>query len=180
MYSKQLILAARILSMIFTPFYLSLVGLIALFTFSYLNLAPWGYKLRVLGMVYLFTILLPTLLIRFYRMYHGWTLVELGRKEKRMVPYVISIFCYTLCYTFMEMSRIPHFMNIILMAALAIQILCAIVNIWWKISTHTAAIGGVAGALQAFAILFNFNPTWWLCVVHGAMAYLGVRVNIGR
>lgn len=165
MYSKQLILAARILSMIFTPFYLSLVGLIALFTFSYLNLAPWGYKLRVLGMVYLFTILLPTLLIRFYRMYHGWTLVELGRKEKRMVPYVISIFCYTLCYSFMEMSRIPHFMNIILMAALAIQILCAIVNIWWKISTHTAAIGGVAGALQAFAILFNFNPTWWLCVV---------------
>ena len=63
------------------------------------------------------------------------------------------------------MSRIPHFMNIILMAALAIQILCAIVNIWWKISTHTAAIGGVAGALQAFSILFNFNPTWWLCVV---------------
>ena len=67
MYSKQLILAARILSMIFTPFYLSLVGLIALFTFSYLSIAPWGYKLRVLGMVYLFTILLPTLLIRFYR-----------------------------------------------------------------------------------------------------------------
>ena len=56
MYSKQLILAARILSMIFTPFYLSLVGLIALFTFSYLNLAPWGYKLRVLGMVYLFSL----------------------------------------------------------------------------------------------------------------------------
>ena len=50
--------------MIFTPFYLSLVGLIALFTFSYLSIAPWGYKLQVLGMVYLFTILLPTLLIR--------------------------------------------------------------------------------------------------------------------
>lgn len=84
--------------MIFTPFYLSLVGLIALFTFSYLNLAPWGYKLRVLGMVYLFTILLPTLLIRFYRKYHGWTLVELGRKENVWCP-TLSLSSVTPCVT---------------------------------------------------------------------------------
>ena len=165
MKEKNIILAARILSMTFTPFYLSLVGLAALFTFSYLSLAPWQYKLRVIGMVYLFTILLPTLLIHYYRRYNGWTLIELGRKEKRMVPYVISILCYAACYSIMEVTHIPHFMSIILMAALAIQMCCALVNIWFKISTHTAAIGGVAGALQAFALLFGFNPTWWLCVV---------------
>ena len=34
MKEKNIILAARVLSMVFTPFYLSLVGLIALFTFS--------------------------------------------------------------------------------------------------------------------------------------------------
>lgn len=165
MKEKNIILAARILSMTFTPFYLSLVGLAALFTFSYLNLAPWQYKLRVIGMVYLFTILLPTLLIHYYRRYNGWTLIELGRKEKRMVPYVISILCYAACYSIMEVTHIPHFMSIILMAALAIQMCCALINIWFKISTHTAAIGGVAGALQAFALLFGFNPTWWLCLV---------------
>ena len=134
--------------MVFTPFYLSLVGFVVMFMFSYLNIAPLAYKLRVVGMVYLFTILMPTLLIRFYRHYHGWTLWELGRKEKRMVPYVLSIMCYALCYTIMETGHIPHFMTIILMAALAIQMCCAMINIWWKISTHTAAIGGVAGSLQ--------------------------------
>jgi membrane-associated phospholipid phosphatase len=51
------------------------------------------------------------------------------------------------------------------MSALLIQIICAIVNVWWKISTHTAAIGGVAGALFAFAEIFSFNPVWWLCLV---------------
>ena len=165
MKEKHLILAARVLSMVFTPFYLSLVVFVVMFMFSYLNLAPLAYKLRVVGMVYVFTILMPTLLIRFYRHYHGWTLWELGRKEKRMVPYVISIMCYALCYTIMETGHIPHFMTIILMAALAIQMCCAMINIWWKISTHTAAIGGVAGSLQAFAILFGFNPMWWLCLV---------------
>ena len=84
MKEKNIILAARILSMAFTPFYLSLVGLIALFTFSYLSLMPWAYKLTVLLLVYAFTILMPSLLIHFYRHYHGWTLIELGKKERRV------------------------------------------------------------------------------------------------
>ena len=151
MKEKNIILAARVLSMVFTPFYLSLVGLIALFTFSYLSLMPWAYKLTVLALVYMFTILVPTLLIHFYRNYHGWTLIELGKKERRVVPYLLSIVSYFVCYYVMHRFNIPHFMSNILMAALVIQILCALINVWWKISTHTAAIGGVTGALQAFS-----------------------------
>ena len=63
MNTKKIIIAARVMSAIFTPFYLPIVGLVALFVFSYLGLLPWAYKLLVLGMVYLFTILVPTLLI---------------------------------------------------------------------------------------------------------------------
>ena len=55
--------------MVFTPFYLPLVGLMALFMFSYLGLMPWAYKLQVLTLVYVFTILLPTILIHLYRRY---------------------------------------------------------------------------------------------------------------
>lgn len=165
MKEKNIILAARVLSMVFTPFYLSLVGLIALFTFSYLSLMPWAYKLTVLALVYMFTILVPTLLIHFYRNYHGWTLIELGKKERRVVPYLFSIVSYFVCYYVMHRFNIPHFMSNILMAALVIQILCALINVWWKISTHTAAIGGVTGALQAFSMIFGFNPIGWLCVV---------------
>ena len=165
MKEKNIILAARVLSMVFTPFYLSLAGLIALFTFSYLSLMPWAYKLTVLTLVYLFTILIPTLLIHFYRNYHGWTLIELGKKERRVVPYLLSIVSYFVCYYVMHRFNIPHFMSNILMAALIIQILCALINVWWKISTHTAAIGGVMGALQAFAVIFGFNPIGWLCLV---------------
>ena len=94
---KQIILAARIMSLIFTPFYLPFVGLVALFLFSYLSIFPWAYKLQVLVMVYLFTILLPTVLIHLYRRYQGWNLIELGHRERRMVPYVISILCYFTC-----------------------------------------------------------------------------------
>ena len=48
MKEKNIILAARAISMVFTPFYLPLVGLSALFTFSYMSLLPWQYKASVL------------------------------------------------------------------------------------------------------------------------------------
>ena len=162
---KNIILTARVVSMVFTPFYLPMVGLLSLFFLSYLSLMPLGYKLQVLALVYFFTILLPTVLIHLYRKYNGWNLIELGHKERRMVPYVISILCYFFCVYIMDALHIPHFMGTIVSTALAIQIVCALINVWWKISTHTSAIGGVAGALFVFGELFAFNPIWWLCLV---------------
>ena len=180
MKEKDIILTARVMSIVFTPFYLPLVGLIALFTFSYMAMMPWRYKLLVLALVYVFTILLPTVLIHVYRRYQGWTLIELGAKERRMVPYILSILCYFSCYYLMNVLHFPHFMSRILMAALLIQVICALINVWWKISTHTAAIGGVAGGLMAFAFIFDFNPVWWLSLVFIIAGLLGTSRIILR
>ncbi|MBQ9646016.1 MAG: hypothetical protein IJV24_06650 [Prevotella sp.] len=162
---KNIIYAARAVSIIFTPFYLPLVGLLALFTFSYLSLLPLGYRLIVLALVYFFTILLPTFLIHLYRQSQGWSLIELSHKRRRMVPYAISILCYVVCIWIMRSLNVYHFVPSILIAALLIQIVCAVINVWWKISTHTAGIGGVTGALVVFSAFFGFNPVWWLCFV---------------
>ena len=175
-----MILAARIVSMLFTPFYLPIIGLIALFFFSYLSIFPLLYKLQVLIMTYLFTILLPTVMIHLYRRYQGWNLIELGQRERRMVPYIISIVCYFTCIYLMERLHMPHFIGSIIIAALLVQIVCAIINVWWKISTHTAAIGGVGGALFAFAEYLGFNPVWWLCLVFFVAGLLGTSRMILR
>lgn len=165
MKEKNIILAARIMSMIFTPFYLPLVGLMALFLFSYMSLLPLAYKLPMLLTVYISTILMPSLLIHLYRRFQGWTSKELGRKERRIVPYLISILCYFGCFFLMEYRNTPRVISIILVAALVIQMVCALINVWWKISTHTAGIGGLAGGLVVYSIAFSFNPIWWLAFV---------------
>lgn len=165
MKEKNIIFTARITSMIFTPFYLPIVGLIALFIFSYMSLLPMMYKLVMLAMVYLLTVVAPSLLIHLYRLCQGWTSHELGRKERRLVPYIISIVCYFACFFWMEYRNTPRVISIIVVVALTIQMVCALINIWWKISTHTAAIGGVAGGLVSYSIAFSFNPLWWLCFV---------------
>jgi membrane-associated phospholipid phosphatase len=80
----------------------------------------------------------------------------------------------------MEFLHIPHFMMAIVTAALFIQITCAMINVWWKISTHTAGIGGVAGALFVFSEVFSFNPTWWFCLVLIVAGVLGTSRMILR
>ena len=161
---------ARVLSLLFTPFYLPVIGLSVLFTFSYLSLLPWLYKIEVVALVYFFTVLMPTFMIYIYRKCQRWSLIELGR---RAVPYLISIVCYFSCIYLMQRLYIPRFMGSIVVAALIVQIVCAIINNWWKISTHTAAIGGVGGALLAFAEIFGYNPIGWLCVIILVAGLLG-------
>ena len=165
MSERKIIMAAKVLSVCFNPFYLPVFGLAMLFMFSSMKHMPAIYIAKIMVMVYLCTVLLPTLLIRRYRRYQGWSLWELGLRERRIVPYAIAIMCYCLCFYMMNMGRVPHFMISIVVAALVIQVVCAIINLFWKISTHTAALGGVAGALLVFSAILRFNPVWWLCVI---------------
>ena len=162
---RDLMLTAKLLSMIFNPFYLPVLGMVILFLFSYMIMLPWWNKILILTVVSCFTILLPTVLINVYRHYQGWTHLQLSVKRKRAVPYLISSLCYLGCIYVMNSLHIPHLMKSILFAALVLQLVCAVINHWWKISAHSAATGAVIGGLLAFALIFDFNPQWWLCLL---------------
>lgn len=162
--NKLLILTAQFISLLFQPFYLPVVAFVVLLLFSYLNALEFSTKITLLGMVWVFTVFLPRLFIYFYRRLNGWTRHQLGRRERRIVPYVLSIACYATLLYLMSRSHMPHFTLSIIIAALAIQIICALINPWFKVSTHAAASGGVVGALLGFSHIFNFNPTAWLCL----------------
>lgn len=165
MKARNIMTMAKAVSLLSSPFYLPLIGLAVLFTFSYLSLLPLSYKAMALATVYLFTVFAPTNIIKAYNRYHGWTPFELGTRERRMIPYIVSILCYFACYYVMTLRHMPHLMGSIVVAALAMQVTCSIVNLWWKISVHMAAIGAMTGALTAFAAIFMFDPTWWLCAL---------------
>lgn len=159
-----LVLTARTISLVFSPFYLPVTSFILLFTFSYLNLLPPITKLILTGIVYLFTILLPHFCIMLYRQINGWTSHQMSQRERRFVPYLVSIISYTSLLYLLIQLHIPHFALGIVVGALAIQIICSLVNSRMKVSTHAAASGGLIGALIAFSFIFSFDPTFWLCL----------------
>ncbi len=163
MEEKYLRISARVLSAIFTPFYVPTVGFLALFLFTYLRMLPLSYQIVVLGIVYAFTVLLPMLGIYIYQKINGWSLRHLGHKEKRIVPYAMTILSYVCCLLLMYRLSIPRSLSGIIVAALMAMIICAVINVWWKISAHMTAIGEFVGGLVSFSFVFYYNPLGWFC-----------------
>lgn len=171
---RHLIIGSKYISMIFAPTYLPLLVMGLLFLFSYLNMLPWFYKLFILLLVYCFTVLLPTILIKFYYKHRNLNLLQLSSKEYRIIPYAISIVCYFAGMLALEKLHVPHFMATILLSALIIQGVCALINaLWWKPSTHAAGAGGVIGAFMAFSIIFSFNPLVWFSIMIIIAGFVG-------
>jgi membrane-associated phospholipid phosphatase len=161
MEEKYLRISARVLSAIFTPFYVPTVGFLALFLFTYLRMLPLSYQIVVLGIVYAFTV--PMLGIYIYQKINGWSLRHLGHKEKRIVPYAMTILSYVCCLLLMYRLSIPRSLSGIIVAALMAMIICAVINVWWKISAHMTAIGEFVGGLVSFSFVFYYNPLGWFC-----------------
>lgn len=161
---RTLIMTSKVISYVFTPFFIPLLAFLILFVFSYLNMLPWEYKLIVLGIVYCFTILLPTLAIYIFQKINGFKLIELNERRKRYVPFILTILSYVGCLLTMRQMSIPWYMTGIILTALMISVVCVIANVKWKLSEHMAGCGGVVGGLISFSSLFGYNPVWWLCL----------------
>lgn len=163
MINRYLILTAHVVSVVLSPFYLPLLAFALLIFFSYLRFVPISYSAHILLLVFLFTILVPRLAIYIYRKVNGWTRHELGRRERRVVPYILSIASYATLLYLMTRLLMPRFMMGVIAGSLAIQVVCAVLTPWIKVSTHAAAAGGVIGAIMAFSVRLNFNPIAGLC-----------------
>ncbi len=68
---------------------------------------PIQYKLIVLGIVYCFTILTPTITIFLFRKINGFARQELSERKKRYVPILLTIISYVFCLLMMRKLNIP-------------------------------------------------------------------------
>ena len=121
---KTLIMAAKAVSVIFKPFSIPFVAFLILFVFSYLRIMPLQYKLIVLGVVYCFTILMPTLTIFLFRKINGFGPSDLAERKRRYVPFILTITSYIFCLLMMHRLNIPWYMTGIIFAALIMMIIC--------------------------------------------------------
>ena len=177
---KTLIRTAKVISAVFTPFSIPFLAFLVLFIFSYLRIMPLQYKLIVLGVVYCFTILMPTLTIFIFRKINGFSPEELVERKRRYIPFILTITSYVFCLLMMHRLNIPWYMTGIILSALVVMIICVIVNLKWKLSEHMAGAGAVNRGLVAFSALFSYNPVWWLCLFILVAGVLGTARIILR
>ena len=178
---KTMLRVARVTSIVFTPFSIPFLAFLVLFLFSYLRVMPILYKGIVLGIVYCFTILTPTITIFLFRKINGFARQELSERKKRYVPILLTIISYVFCLLMMRKLNIPWYMTGIIFVSLVISIICILVNLKWKLSEHMAGMGGIIGGLVSFSALFSYNPVVWLCLFILIAGILGsARIVLGH
>jgi len=155
---------AKVLSDVFRPSYFPFMSFVLLLMFTYLSQLPFMFKVSLLAMVYITTILMPSMGVYAYRKARGLTRQELLLRHNRIVPYVLHIISYGFLLHLLNSISAPTFVGTIIVVSLLVQCVCTAITMVWKISMHSAGVGAIMGVLVAYSSIFNFNPVWWLCL----------------
>lgn len=168
MSERRLLKLAKVVSAIFSPFYVTCALFAYLVFNNYARLLSYGYVTTVWGylllvfIVFCFTIFLPLFTIRIYRRMIGVSTWKFSSRKYRLMPYVLTLTSYVACFMLLNNMSVLSYPTV-LMAALFAIVMCVIINIWWKISTHMVGMGGVVGVVLLASGPHGYNPLWPLC-----------------
>jgi len=137
------------------PTYLLLLVLNLKIYFSLM--IPLEGKLLMLALVFLITVVLPSLLIMiYYRM--GWiNTLYLEDKKDRMLPLFTAGMLFLAAAFMLRNLQIGAPFFSLLLGASVITIIVMVINNFWKISIHTASAGGMLGALVGLIINYGLE-----------------------
>ena len=171
MNERMLLKCARVLSAVFSPFYMTFAvfAFVLLHSFRrllYVGFVPsiWGY-LILLFMVASFTLIIPRVSIALLRRMTKQSRWVMSQRQNRSVSYVMAILSYLACAIMLYMLKVPPYLQGVIVSSLVVLMLCAVLNVWWKVSSHMAGLGMVTAAVGVFGVVLDFNPLWFLCLL---------------
>ena len=186
MNERLLLKCARALSSFFSPFCMTLVVFAFILLHGLRRLLYVGYVPSLLGYVVLlfmvacFTVVIPLISISVFRRAMQLSRSALSHRRNRAIPYVMAVLSYLACVVMLSMLNVPAYLQGSVVAALVTLMLCAVLNMWWKVSVHMAALGGVTAALGVCGVVMNFNPLWHMCLLFMVSGVVGTSRMILR
>ena len=174
---------AKIMSGVFSPILVPTYGVFLAIWASILSYNPAATRWLVVGMTFLLTGLLP--MAGIYILYRTGRISDpgLNTRTERAVPYIITGVCYAACGLYLYNIHAPLWLVMLPAGGCLAVIISLVVNHWWKISAHLAAMGGVVAELFRIAVDRVALPgiEWWIA---GAVILTGLlatsRVVLGR
>jgi hypothetical protein len=164
---------ARVTSIIFHPLLIPTLGFLLLINSGfYFALLPWSVKKFMLLIVFLSTCVLPAISIGVLSLSPKFDM-NMEKSTDRILPLLLSSIYYYLGYLILERLPIFPIYNLLLIASILVQIALIVVSLKWKISAHSAAIGGLIGGLIGLSFRLQENPVLVLSLLVLAAGLVG-------
>ncbi len=171
------------LSWVLVPLNMPLFGLWFLFGLSILALLPSSVKWQLTGLFFCLDIILPMLLVLLMKRLKLIEDIGLNGRKERAIPYLISIAVLAGSGYWCQRLGLPLWIAGFYYGGAVAGTVNLIVNFWWKISAHSAAMAGVLALLaRLYAEGGNYGPTeTWLVIWMVLTGLLGAsRIWLGR
>ena len=145
------------LSNIFHPLLTLTYVAINICAYTPFQIVPDRLKYYFVGEVFLFTLVLPALIITLLHVFHivgHWALRD---RRDRALPFFTNFVCYSVCAYLLYTQRIfPDWILIGYFGSTILTFIAWVVSYWWKISAHASAN---AAAVAYLLMLFYYFPT---------------------
>lgn len=174
---------SEILSAVFSPLLAPTYGMILAAFLTILRFLPANLLWTAIGITFVITALVPVGAI--IALYRAGIIKDPGLNERteRYIPYGVVILCYLGCGFFFFKANAPLWLPMFFVGGAVATMINVIVNRWWKISAHGAAMGGMVALMfrivASHYALFNMN-VWLSAVVIAAGLVMTARVYLGR
>lgn len=174
---------ASVISAIFSPLLVPTYGMLLVAYLTVFALLPGRILWTAIGVVFLLTCLIP--MTGILGLYKAGFIKDVGLNERteRSVPYIIIVLCYLGVSFFFYRAGAPLWLSMFFAGAALAAVINIIINRWWKISAHGAAMGGLVALLFRILSLHQaiYNLDIW---ISGAIIVTGLvltsRVYLGR
>lgn len=174
---------AHFFSWILSPILIPTYAVFLCMWITVLGVLPLSLRWTVVGTVFLITCVVPALAIMLMYWMGIISGPGLNERSERYIPYVITMLCYLGAAYYMHRIHAPMWMIMFMIGGGGAAMLSCIVNIWWKISAHAAAIGGLlALSVRIASDGVNIHPIMpWVIGIVVLCGILGTsRLQLGR
>ncbi len=155
---------AQIVSVLFHPYFLTLIGLLLLFNSGlYISLLPARLKRWIFLITALNTVFIPLSCTLFYLRTGLVKSLRMDAPGERIIPLIVNTILFNITYYILTRFRIPDPVRMYILVGAVLSFLALVINWKWKISLHMMGIGGLTGTL--FAISFRYGSDILLYLV---------------
>jgi membrane-associated phospholipid phosphatase len=163
--------AAKIISIVFHPFLIPILGFLVLFnTDFYFSVLSGDAKRFVLLVVFFTTAILPTLSVAVLALNPKFN-ISMENMRERVISLLMTGVYYYLGFQLLNRIRLFPVFKMFLIASVLVIVLLLMITLKWKISTHMASVGALAGTVFALSFRSGMNP---LAIILGVVLISGL------
>lgn len=172
---------AKIASVIFHPYFLTIYGLIILYNSGlYISFLPAKLKRWILLIVILNTILIPVSFTPFYLRVGLVKNLRMEHSRERIVPLLVNTILFYITYYILTRFRIPNPVTTYILIGSVVSFTALVITWKWKVSLHMMGIGALTGTFLAIAFRYGSEILWFIIfiiLISGVLGYSRLRNN---